>query len=183
VAAHTPYTELMSLVLDGEAAPGQAETLRKHLSGCPDCTAVWGAWQTLDTGFKSEPMATPPADLALQVAARIEERSRWRAWTRWLGASLLIAWLGIAALGLLFAITAICWGLTHPLPAGMVLSAGAHVLSGMLWPVRSVEMAFATVGLTLWAGIGGYLVMTGMLLWLWLWLASRRPAFTPARSQ
>jgi len=181
VTAHTQYTELMSLILDGEAAPGQQEVLRKHLLECPDCTAVWAAWQVLATGFKDEPMMVPPPGLALRVTARIEERSRWRAWTRWLGASLLIAWLGIAALALLFAITVTMWGLTHPLQAGTVLSAGAHVLSAILWPMRSVEVAFATAGLSLWAGIGGYLVLTGILLGLWLWLASRRPALASAR--
>jgi len=62
-----------------------------------------------------------------------------------------------------------------------VLSAGAHVLSGILWPMRSVEVVFATAGLSLWAGIGGYLVITGTLLGLWFWLASRRPGFASAR--
>jgi predicted anti-sigma-YlaC factor YlaD len=183
VTAHTQVTELMSLLLDGEATPGQEETLRTHLRECPDCGALWAAWQALDAGFKAEPMVAPPPGLALRVAVRIDERSRWRSWTHWLGASLLIAWLSIAALGLLFTISALYWGLTHPLQAGMVLSAGAHVLSGVIWPMRSVEMVFASVGLTLWAGIVGYLVLTGMLLWLWLWLASRRAAFAPARSQ
>ena len=115
------------------------------------------------------------------MAARIEERSRWRTWTRWLGASLLIAWLGIAALVSLFAVTAVWWGVTHPLQAGTVLSAGAHVLSAILWPVRSVGMTFAAAGLPVWAGIGGYLILTGMLCGVWLWLASRRPAFASAR--
>ena len=123
----------------------------------------------------------PPPGLAFRVAARIEERSRWHSWTRWLGASLLIAWLGIGALALLFSVTAVWWGLTRPLQASTVLSAGAHVLSGILWPVRSVEVAFAAAGLSLWAGIGGYLVMTGALFGLWLWLASRRLVFAPTR--
>jgi predicted anti-sigma-YlaC factor YlaD len=183
VTAHTQYTELMSLMLDYEASPAQEQMLRKHLPECPDCAAVWAAWQTLDTGFKGEPMIAPPPDLALRVANRIEERSSWRLWMRWLGVSLVIAWLGIAALTVLFAITVICWGLMHPLQAGMVLSAGAHVLSGILWPVRTVEMAFATAGLSLWAGVGSYLVTTAVLFRLWLWLASRRPAFAPTRSE
>jgi len=181
VTAHTQYTELMSLILDDEAAPGQQEMLSKHLLECPDCTSVWEAWQALDAGFKEEPMMAPSSDLALRVAARIEERSRWRTWTRWLGASLLIAWLGIAALASLFAVTAVWWGVTHPFQAGTVLSAGAHVLSAILWPVRSVEMTFAAAGLSIWAGIGGYLILTGMLFGLWLWLASRRPAFASTR--
>src|SRR5512139_1540308 len=122
----------MSLILDGEAVPGQQEMLRKHLLECPDCTSVWVAWQALDISFRNEPMMTPSPDLALRVAVRIEERSRWRSWMHWLGASLLIAWLGIAALALLFAVTAVWWGLTHPLRAGTVLSAGAHVLSAIL---------------------------------------------------
>ena len=179
--AHTQYTTLMSLILDGEAAFGQQEALRKHLMECPDCAAVWAAWQMLDTEFKEQPMMAPPPGLALQVAARIEERSRWRTWTRWLGASLLIAWLGIAVLALLFAVTVTLWGLTHPMQAGTVLSAGAHVLSGIFWPVRSMEMVFASAGLSLWAGIAGYLIMTGILLGLWLWLAARRPAFASVR--
>jgi len=171
----------MSLILDGEAAPSQQEMLRKHLLECLDCIRVWTAWQALDAGFREEPMMVPPPGLAFRVAARIEKRSRWRSWTRWLGASLLIAWLGIGALTLLFAVTAVWWGLTRPLQASTVLSAGAHVLSGILWPVRSVEVAFAAAGLSLWAGIGGYLVMTGALFGLWLWLASRRLVFSPAR--
>ena len=181
--AHTQYTELMSLILDGEVAPGQQEVLRKHLLECPDCTSVWAAWQALDVSLREEPTLAPSSDLALRVAARIEERSRWHTWTRWLGASLLISWLGIAALALLFAVTAVWLGVTHPLQAGTVLSAGAHVLSAILWPVRSVEVVFATAGLSLWAGIGGYLVLTGILLGLWLWLASRRPALASARQQ
>jgi len=181
VTTHTQYTELMSLMLDGEAAPGNQEMLRKHLLQCPDCTSVWAAWQALDVSFREEPMLAPPADLALRVSARIEERGRWRTWTRWLGASLLMAWLGIAALVSLFAVTAVWWGVTHPLQAGTVLSAGAHVLSAILWPVRSVEMTFAAAGLSIWTGIGGYLVVTGLLLGLWLWLAARRLAFAAAR--
>jgi hypothetical protein len=94
---------------------------------------------------------------------------------------LLIAWLGIAALVLLFAITAVWWGLTHPLQASTVLSAGAHVLSAILWPVRGAEIALASAGLSLWVGIGGYLVLTGMLLGLWLWLAVRRSTSASAR--
>jgi predicted anti-sigma-YlaC factor YlaD len=183
VTEHAQYTELMSLVLDGEAACDQQEALRKHMLECSDCAAVWEAWQALDVGFREEPMLAPSADLALRVAARIEEQSRWRTWTHWLGASLLIAWLGIAALASLFAVAAVVWGLAHPLQAGTVLSAGAHVLSAILWPVRSVEVVFATAGLSLWAGIGGFLVLTGLLLGLWLWLASRRPALASARSQ
>jgi predicted anti-sigma-YlaC factor YlaD len=171
----------MSLILDGEAAPGQQVMLREHLLECPDCTSVWVAWQALDVSFREEPMMTPPPDLAYRVAGRIEERSRWRSRTRWLGASVLIAWLGIAALALLFAITAVWWGLTHPLQASTVLSAGAHVLSAILWPVRGVEMALASAGLSLWVGIGGYLVLTGMLLGLWLWLAIRRSTSASAR--
>ena len=181
MTTHTQYTELMSLILDGEAAPGQQEMLRKHLLECPNCAAIWQAWQALDDSFREEPMMVPSPDLALRVAARIEERSRWRAWMRWLGASLLITWLGIAALASLFAVTAVWWGLTHPLQAGTVLSAGARMLSAILWPVRSVEMTFATAGLPIWAGIGGYLILTGVLFGLWLWLASRRPAFASAR--
>jgi predicted anti-sigma-YlaC factor YlaD len=183
VTTHTQYTEMMSLILDGEAAPGQQEVLCKHLLGCPECAAVWEAWQALDVSFSEEPMLTPSPDLALRVAARIEEQSRWRTWTRWLGASLLIAWLGIAAFASLVAVTAVVWGLTHPLQASTVLSAGAHVLSAILWPVRSVEVVFASAGLSLWAGIGGYLVLTGTLLGLWLWLASRRLALASARLQ
>jgi predicted anti-sigma-YlaC factor YlaD len=181
VTAHTQYTELMSLILDDEAASGQQEMLRKHLLECPDCTSVWSAWQALDFSFSEQPMLAPSPDLALRVAARIEERSRWRTRTRWLGASLLIAGLGTAALASLFAVTAVWWGLTHPLQAGTVLSACARVLSAILWPVRSVEMTFAAAGLSIWAGIGGYLILTGMLFWLWLWLAARHPAFASAR--
>ena len=181
MTAHTQYTELMSLILDGEAASDQQGMLRKHLLECPDCAAVWAAWKALDVGFKEEPMLAPPPGLLLRVSARIEERSRWRTWTRWLGASLLIAWLGIAALASLFAVTAVWWGVTHPLQAGTVLSVGARVLSAILWPVRSMEVAFAIAGLSPWAGIGGYLVITGTLLGLWFWLASRRPGFASAR--
>jgi hypothetical protein len=126
-------------------------------------------------------MIAPPPGLALRVAVRIDERSRWRSWTRWLGASLLIAWFSIGTLALLFAAAAVWWGLTRPLQASTVLSAGAHLLSGILWPVRSVEVAFATAGLSLWAGIGGYLVMTGALFGVWLWLAARHRMFAPAR--
>jgi len=181
VTAHTQYTELMSLILDGEAAPGHQEMLRKHLSECPDCAGVWQAWQAFDVSFREEPMLAPSPDLALRVATRIEERSRWRTWTRWLGASLVIAWMGIAALASLFAVTPVWWGVAHPLQAGTVLSACTHVLSAILWPVRGVEMAFAAAGLSLWAGVGVYLVLTGALLGLWLLLASRRPVLAPAR--
>ena len=90
MTAHTQYTELMSLILDGEATPGQQGMLRKHLLECPDCASVWTAWKAFDAGFKEAPMLAPSPDLALRVAARIEERSRWRTWTHWLGASLLI---------------------------------------------------------------------------------------------
>jgi predicted anti-sigma-YlaC factor YlaD len=181
VTTHTQYTEMMSLILDGEAAPGQQEVLCKHLLECPECATVWEAWQALDETFIEEPMLAPSPDLALRVSARIEERSRWRIRTRWLGASLLMAWLGIGALVSLFAVTAVWWGVTHPFQAGTVLSAGAHVLSAILWPVRSVEMTFAAAGLSIWTGIGGYLVVTGLLLGLWL--AARRLAFAAARSQ
>jgi predicted anti-sigma-YlaC factor YlaD len=181
VTTHTQYTEVMSLLLDGEAAPGEQAALRKHLLECPDCSVVWAAWQMLDADFSEEPMVVPRPGLALRVAARLEERSRWRTWTRWLGISLLIAWLGVAALVSLFAVTAFWWGVTHPFQAGTVLSAGAHVFSAILWPVRSVETTFAAAGLSIWTGIGGYLVVTGVLLGVWLWLAARRPAYAAVR--
>ena len=177
MTTHARYTEVMSLILDGEAAAGADEELRQHVLACPDCAAVWATWQAFDADLRAEPMLAPPADLALRVSARIEERDRWRTGTRWLGASLLIAWLGIAALVSLFAATAVWWGVMHPFQAGTVLSAGAHVFSAILWPVRSVEMTFATAGLSIWIGIAGYLVVTGLFLCLWLWLAARRPAF------
>jgi anti-sigma factor RsiW len=183
VAAHPQYTELMSLILDGEAAPDQRQTLRRHLQACSDCAVVWSDWQSLDATFRAAPMVSPAPGLASRVAARLQERDRWRASMHWLGASVLIGWLVITALALLFAGAAFWWGFTHPFQASTVLSAGALALSGVLWPIRSVEMAFATAGLSLWTGIGGCLVMTGMLSGLWLWLASRRPAFAPARVQ
>jgi len=181
VTTHTRYTEVMSLILDGEAAVGADEELRQHVLTCPDCAAVWAAWQAFDADLRAEPMLAPPADLALRVSARIEEQDCWRTWTRWLGASLLIAWLGIALLALSFVVAATLWGLAHPLQASTVLSAGAHALSGILWPVRSLELLLGSAGLTLWAGIGGYLVVTGALLWTWLWLVIRRPMFAVAR--
>jgi predicted anti-sigma-YlaC factor YlaD len=181
VTTHARYTEVMSLILDGEAAAGADEELRQHMMVCPDCAVVWAAWQAFDTDFRTEPMLAPPADLALRVSARIEERDRWRTWTRWMGASLLVAWLGIAVLALSFVVAATLWGLAHPLQASTVLSAGAHALSGILWPVRGLEMLLGSAGLTLWAGIGGYLVVTGALMGAWLWLVVWHPAFATAR--
>lgn len=181
MTTHARYTEVMSLILDGEAAAGADEELRQHLLACPDCAAVWSTMQAFDADFRAAPMLSPPADLAQRVAVRIEARSRRHTSARWLGASLLLAWLGIAVLVLSVIVATTLWGVAHPLQASTVLSAGAHALSGILWPVRSLEMLLGSAGLTLWTGIGGYLVVTGVLMGAWLWLAVRRPAFAADR--
>jgi anti-sigma factor RsiW len=183
MTAHAQYTGLMSLALDREITPSQDEILQAHLMTCPTCAALWAEWQAVDAEFEAAPMLTPPPGLALGVAARIEERGRRRSRARWFGAGLLIAWLACAALVLLLTVAGVWWGLAHPLQASVALSAGAHLLSGILWPVRSMEVAFAGAGISLWVGVGGYLALTGALLGLWLWLASRQRTLVTVRVQ
>jgi anti-sigma factor RsiW len=180
---HAQYTELMSLVLDGEAAPGDREALFGHLRECSACSALWASWQRLDAGLREAPMVAPPPGFARRVAVRIEQRNQRRAWLRWLGTGAIAAWLSIALFAWLFAVSVALWGFTHPQRAGTVLSAAARALSLALWPMRGVELASAVTGLPVWAGVGVCLALIGLLFGLWLWLALRRPAFAPARSQ
>ena len=53
---------LLALELDGSDA---AVVLRRHLDGCPECAAEWGAWRVVEESFAP---ARPPSTL-LGVAA------------------------------------------------------------------------------------------------------------------
>lgn len=171
---HVEYTELMSLVLDGEATAQQVTALHTHTAVCSACAQTWGQWQALDTQLSAAPLLSPAPGLTDRVLARLEERRHRRFWPGWLGAGLFVTWIAIAFTVLLMLLGGIWWGVTHPLQASVVLSASTHLLSGFIWLVRGVETGLTGTGLSLWVGLGVCATGVVLLASLWVWLVSHR---------
>jgi predicted anti-sigma-YlaC factor YlaD len=178
---HVEYTELMSLMLDNEASPEQVRTVQAHLKTCPNCTATWQQWQSLDARLKAAPMLTPSSELVTGVLNRLEQRHRRRSMVGWLGAGLLASWGVMTGMMLCLLVAGAWWGRANPLQASVVLSASSHLLSSLLWPVRGMGIALASAGLSLEAGIGGLIVVCGLLLALWVVLAARPSVLAQVR--
>ena len=171
---HEAYTELMSLVLDGEATLQQVTALHAHTSVCSACAMTWGQWQALDTQLHAAPLVTPAPGLTNRVLARLEERRHRRFRPAWLGAGLLVIWIAVAGIVLLTLLGGVWWGITHPLQGSVVLSASTHLLSGFIWLLRGVETGLIGAGLSLWIGLGVCVASVVLLASLWVWLVSRQ---------
>lgn len=168
---HSQYTELMSLALDHEADAGQLAALEAHLRACHECAATWARWQMLDARLRAAPMLVPPPHLAGQVMARLAARRQRAGWGGWFGVALLAAWL-LTFGGLLLAIIAgAVWALTYPAQASIVLSAGARLLSGLLWPLRSAAIALTSAGVSLQVVAVVWLAAVCALCATWIRLA------------
>jgi predicted anti-sigma-YlaC factor YlaD len=77
-----PVREVLSCVLDGEAAPGDTERLaRVHLAACRDCTRWYDQATRLDRLLRIGPVAADESELADTVLSRVRtaERGRRRA--------------------------------------------------------------------------------------------------------
>ncbi len=173
-ATHTEYAALMSLALDGEATADELQMLERHLAFCASCSATWMQWQALDARLKAAPVVSPARGLAGPVISRLEERQRWRLLKGWMGLGLLGIWLGTACVVGVIIAAATLWAASHPLHASVILSAGAHLLSSLVWPLRGAEGVLGGAGLSLWTGVGVLAAGTIGLLGLWVWLLAKR---------
>src|SRR5437762_2689234 len=66
---HSEHTQLMYVVLDGEATPGQTQELDRLLAADPTARAVYIELQRLFDGLKGVPKAFPPEGLVSSVMA------------------------------------------------------------------------------------------------------------------
>ncbi len=81
--AHDSYLQLISLDLDGMLNEHEHVELRLHLRGCAACAAARDRLSLIDRTFAARPEVAPPADLSMQVMARVaafETRRRWYPW-------------------------------------------------------------------------------------------------------
>lgn len=171
---HTEYTLLMSMALDGEAAPDEIRRLEAHVTGCAGCAAMWTRWQALDRRFVAAAWAPAPANLAEKVTARLAEREAQKRRSFWLGSGLLVSWFAVlvviaAAIGLLA-----LWGTNHPKEVAALLSALAQLLSGGSHALRGIgTLAGSFGGATAALGFGLLIALTGWLALLWAWVMGR----------
>ena len=73
---HQRYIDLISAVLDGEAAPAEAAELMDHLSACPACQAAYEQTLALRDAFLGWEEPEPPGDLAAAVMSRVRQEPR-----------------------------------------------------------------------------------------------------------
>ena len=66
--------DLLSALLDGELAPGQAEAARAHLAGCPLCSAELDAVGGARAWVRGLPPVDPPFGLYERM---LRSRHRW----------------------------------------------------------------------------------------------------------
>lgn len=62
---------LLSAAMDGEATFNEAEFVRRHLGGCPDCREAQQAYHSLRAQLRLMPTPEPPAALRLAVMNRV----------------------------------------------------------------------------------------------------------------
>lgn len=182
---HTEYTLLMSVILDGEAAPAEVRQLETHLAGCASCAAIWAQWQALDKRLAAAPWAPAPADLAAKVAVRLAERDAKKRRSLWLGSGLLVSWLAVLTASLVTVGLLALWGTTHPREVGVLLSALAQLLSGGSRLLRGIStLVGGFSGATAAFGYGLLIAVTGWLALMWFWAMgrSRRWSGLPMRA-
>lgn len=172
---HEEYEILMSLVLDGESAAGDAVRLQKHLDECPRCERVWQRWQALHRRFLDAPAIALELDLVPGVEARIAAHHQRRYRSRWVGTGLLLVWAAIFA-GFWFGLASLMlWGLRNPQEIGPFASSAAQLLSGMSWYLRGITALAGNLGVpTILVGGGVYLGLTASLVMAWTYVAARR---------
>ena len=68
---HPEHIQLMHLVLDGEATPGESQDLAHLLASDPAARAQYDDLQRLFDGLKAVPKAFPPAGLVSSVMASL----------------------------------------------------------------------------------------------------------------
>ena len=71
------YTELMSLMLDGELSAEQTSELRAHIASCENCRKVFDAFTSVSEAL-SEDLAEPPEMLAKGVMFKIRNHKKHR---------------------------------------------------------------------------------------------------------
>jgi hypothetical protein len=185
---HNEYTEIMSQILDGEATVEQRLHFHEHQAECPICAATWDHWQSLDAHLSAAVQLVPAPGFVLRVSARIAEQRARTERRRQLGSGLLLAWS--ASIGLLWLafVGTLGWCFTHPTAPGELTSAGVYWLNGALWLWRTLQSTLVDLGgLWLSLGVGFYLGLTVMVLFMWAallltkseWL---RPLFQAGKS-
>ncbi len=173
---HEDMTLLMSAALDGEVTPTEAAKLHTHLASCPMCAATWEDWQAADRLFVKTPMVTPPPNLLVGLAVRLEMVDARKRRTHWI--ALALASVGLLFFALMLSTLGLYLGWSQqPLIVETVLSGAARLSAGMMWTLRG----FATVVRSVdWQGValsaGVYLTLAGGLLVAWLWLLWRTQA-------
>ena len=171
---HTEYTLLMSMALDGEAAPDEVRQLEAHLNGCMDCAATWTRWQALDRRFAAVAWAPAPANLAEKVTTRLDKREAQKRRSFWLGSGLLVSWFAVLVVSAVTLGLLAWWGTNHPKEVAALLSALAQLLSGGSRALRGIgTLAGSFGGATAALGFGLLIALTGWLALLWAWVMGR----------
>lgn len=165
---HSEYTWLMSLVLDEEATPDEAASLREHLRTCSACAGTWQRWQEVDRRLAAAPMLSAPAGLAEMVVARVNEAAvvhqRRRRFIMWFGLASVAALLSSG----LIALVAVNWPIAAPAPLRAAIS-GLTGVGG--WLIRAATELVATAGVpTVAATTGALLCLMCGLAVAWLWI-------------
>jgi hypothetical protein len=165
---HNEYTEIMSEVLDREATVEQRLHWHDHQAECPICAATWDHWLSLDAQLSTAARLAPASGFVLRFSARLNEQRARTERRRQLGSGLLLAWgASIGLLWLAFA-ASLGWCFTHPTAVGELTSSGVYWLNGALWLWRTVQSTLVDLGgLWLSLGVGFYLGLTALVLFVW----------------
>lgn len=171
---HTEYTLLMSMALDGEAAPAAVQQLEAHMTECQACAATWEHWRAIDKRLAAAPWTVAPADLAEKVAARLAEREATKKRSFWLGSGLLVSWFAVLAISMIAVGLLAFWGGNHPREVAVLLSALAQLLSGGSRLLRGIGTLTGSFdGATAALGLGLLIALTSWLALMWFWLMGR----------
>lgn len=172
---HREYTQLMSLVLDGEATPAEAQRLREHLDACGACSETWRQWRAIDRRFAATPALAAPVGLAERVIAGLETVELRRRRARWLGAGLLVGWMSFAVVAAVVASLAVVWFQSN---TAYIVSRAvfvAHWIGALLLLAHGAVAAGASLGAPALAGAVGLLACATCVLGAtWLRLLAQR---------
>ncbi len=171
---HDEYTLMMSLVLDREATPAEAQQLQEHLRTCRSCAATWQRWQIWDRRLVVTPPLTAPIGLVERMAARldfVELRARRK---RWFGRALLAGSLGFGGAAALWGWLALTWFHASTAPLTGWVSVVAQWIGALLLLSRGAWVAISSLGAPTLAGAVGLLAcVTCVLAVSWLRLVPR----------
>ncbi len=176
---HEPFTEMMSLALDGSLDEESRQQMAEHVTTCAECRQEWEAMQRISGWLASEPVVGPSLAFSSRVQRRLaaEETKRRRLFR---GIAVFTGSLSLAAIT---AITIAAIGLGVAAWYWLGAQAAFQQQSGVVFQVASrlgllgkgagmllvdflAHYGFA-VGATLGLGVT-------LLAVLWVWLVGRK---------